>query len=550
MSEPRVEELESRWTPSAAALTGTDGADAFFLFGQGTTVIAVQSLRQGQAVSQSQIFQNVSSLNVQLLGGNDFVYSFAAVPVQVYGGDGNDVVQVDGGEGGATFIDGGAGNDQLVGGKAADTILGNSGDDVIIGNAGLDVLSGGAGDDLVISDAIDAALTPAGLSQEWFNTNRPLNERIRSISRIYLPVADNSADLILESPGFDFVPSDSAKRFRVGANVTGRIWSVSNVAQFEQTLGQAQAGDQILLSAGTYSLSAPMNRNLAGITLTGAGTGKTIIRGTMRLDNQGNQAATLIESMTFDLTGQSAMNGYLAFAGGSFTLDDLEVTGLGVDGTAAVAFVKTSEVQTAGRIVNSHVHDVAGDGITTSGESTDPLLSAGSLLEIFDSRGERAGSRPQDQVLTGHFGFRVVDLGGIYSDAAANVIAPDSWTDISLYGTRVSAGQRSGNVQMTSYGSTIDGAYLVSGSVQIGGRMENTTVVSNDPTQASLVRVRVNSAIVRKNTIIQPTAGLPMIGVQSVGGFLTLTDNTFIGWNGNEWTVSGGMNTVARNTVL
>jgi hypothetical protein len=547
---PNFEQLEGRWTPAVGSLLGTDGPDAWFLFGQGTSLVALQTVRNGQSASVVQTFNDVTRLDMQLLAGNDFVYSMTSLPVRVLGGDGDDTIQVDGGEGGSIDTDGGAGSDRLFGGKRNDTLSGASGDDVLIGGSGLDSLNGGSGDDLVVADAIDAALTPSGLSQEWLNTARPLNERVRTVQQIYLPVSDGLADTIVDSPGFDYVPSDSPQRFRVGAQVTGVIRSVSNANQFEQAIGLALPGDQIRLAAGTYSLSSPITRNLAGVSITGAGTGQTTVLGVWRLDHQGDNRTTLIEGLTFNLTGQSAANGYLTFAGGTFVLDNVEVTGIGNDTTAAVAFVKIGSPQTTGRIVNSHLHDVAADVISTSGDSVDPSNAAGSLLEVFDSRGERSGSRFQDQVLTAHFGFRVVDVGGIYSDAAQNVIAPDSWTAVSLYGTRVSPGSRSGNVQLTSYDSVIDGGVFVAGSVQIGGRMENSVVISNDPNASSLVRVRATNAIVRKNSIIQTISGLPMIGVQSYGGGLTLTDNTFIGWNGKEWSLVGSVNVVQRNTIL
>jgi hypothetical protein len=551
MADRRYEELESRLTPAVGSILGTAGADTWLLWGQGETTYAISTIQNGQPSLAIRVFDRISQLNVDLLGGNDTLVDLAAVKVQANLGDGDDIASVDGAEGGSVLLDGGAGRDQLFGGRWNDTLLGGSGDDVLLGGLGQDSLDGGLGDDLVIAEAIDAALAPGSLAGEWLQSNRPLNERVRAILRLYVPVSDGVGDTVVESAGFDFRLADGLTRFSVGATVTGQVRNVANVSQLEQALLVAQSGDQIRLAAGTYQLSSDITRNLAGISLTGAGMGQTILRGgSIRVDNQGNVASTLIENMTFDVTGQSAVRGYLTMAGGTFYFDSVEVTGLGVDPLATVVFEKLGSTATIGRMVNSHVHDVVADAITTAGVANNPSESADSILELFDVRGERAGSRAQDQVLTAHFRFRVVDVGGIYSDASANVVAADSFSPISLYGTRISPGLRSGNVLLTTSDSVIDSSTLFSGSVMIGGRMENSIIISADPNAGSLVRVRLSSAVVRRNVIIHSQGNPQMIGVQSSGTNLTLVDNTFVGWNGKEWQLYGTVNTVSGNVSL
>ncbi|HEY7115220.1 MAG TPA: PKD domain-containing protein [Tepidisphaeraceae bacterium] len=100
-------------------------------------------------------------------GGNDFIRVDDSVtqPVEVFGGNGNDVI-VGGkndatlhGEGGCDHLFGGAGHNLLDGGDGNDflhvgernhnsaTLLGGAGDDVLIGGGGNDLLDGGAGHD-------------------------------------------------------------------------------------------------------------------------------------------------------------------------------------------------------------------------------------------------------------------------------------------------------------------------------------------------------------------------------------------------------------------
>jgi hypothetical protein len=546
------EELETRWALAAVGtLTGTDGADRWIVWGQGETYYAFSQLQAGVATTALRSFHQPSSLVIDLKGGDDVLIYMGKAPAVVLAGAGDDIVSVDGAEGGPVYVDGQEGRDQISGGRFSDTLWGGAGDDVLLGGAGLDYLQGGLGDDLLIADAIDAAVSPGSIGQEWLGPARPMNERVRGVLRLYQPVSDSLADVVMESPGFDFLPGESADRFRVGGTVTGQVRSVTNGTQLAQALAQARAGDQIRLAAGVYQLDGDVTRSLAGISLTGAGPGQTILRGgSIRTSNLGDPSPTLIENMTFDLSGQSAIQGYLTFTAGTFYLDQIEVTGQGTSPLAAILFMKSSGSPTTGRVVRSYVHDVVADGLSTSGNPASPGESADSVLEIFDTRGERAGARSQDQLVTAHFGFSVVDIGGSYADAALNVIAADQLSTISLYGTRTAPGLRSGNVLLTTFGSVIDGAVLMLTSLQIGGRLENSVIVASSDATGSLVRVRFSHATIRRTTLLQPNRGQTTIGVYAWGANLTLTDNTFAGWRGQEWLLAAGTNTVERNTIL
>src|SRR5205814_4398214 len=67
----------------------------------------------------------------------------------MFGGDGNDLLQA-GGEGGTTAtLGGGNGNDTLIGYFSDDLLLGDAGDDSLVGGAGNDTLDGGTGADVM-----------------------------------------------------------------------------------------------------------------------------------------------------------------------------------------------------------------------------------------------------------------------------------------------------------------------------------------------------------------------------------------------------------------
>jgi Ca2+-binding RTX toxin-like protein len=82
---------------------------------------------------------------------NGFGSSFPQnVQVDIYGGDGKDVIQTYGSNG--TLLDGGAGNDTLKGWDTNETLLGGPGDDEINGSGGADHIEGGDGNDSIAPD--------------------------------------------------------------------------------------------------------------------------------------------------------------------------------------------------------------------------------------------------------------------------------------------------------------------------------------------------------------------------------------------------------------
>jgi PKD domain/RTX calcium-binding nonapeptide repeat (4 copies) len=78
--------------------------------------------------------------------------------IVVYGQDGNDDLQVDGGIANAAWLYGGAGNDRLKGGGGDDALLGGAGDDLLVGGNGRDFMDGGVGADRLVGNAGDDIL--------------------------------------------------------------------------------------------------------------------------------------------------------------------------------------------------------------------------------------------------------------------------------------------------------------------------------------------------------------------------------------------------------
>ncbi len=95
------------------------------------------------------------------LGDGDDHASFSSavpgVPAEVYGGDGEDLLEgfTITGWPHAQLLDGGAGNDKIDGDEGADVVRGGPGDDEVTGGAGDDVVEGGDGADTLYPDGFD-----------------------------------------------------------------------------------------------------------------------------------------------------------------------------------------------------------------------------------------------------------------------------------------------------------------------------------------------------------------------------------------------------------
>src|SRR6266849_1247967 len=93
---------------------------------------------------------------VSITGGNPTVAN--TTTIQVFGGGGNDTIQLDESNGAlpAAQLFGGAGNDTLIGASGNDQLLlGKGGDDLLFGGSGNDTLTGGAGSDQMFGQSGD-----------------------------------------------------------------------------------------------------------------------------------------------------------------------------------------------------------------------------------------------------------------------------------------------------------------------------------------------------------------------------------------------------------
>jgi len=114
--------------------------------------------------------------------------------IQVFGGDGSDLIslvpgiripaELYGGVGNDTLY-GGQGNDIIVGGAGDDSIYGDAGRDLLIGGAGKDTIIGGNGDDLLVAgttffDGDSVALNR--LMSEWTRTDQTYVQRLTHLT--------------------------------------------------------------------------------------------------------------------------------------------------------------------------------------------------------------------------------------------------------------------------------------------------------------------------------------------------------------------------------
>jgi|GEM_PF-1264719 len=152
---------DSNGVPDFAYVTGTGAHDQIFISENIGGDISVNITAFSDAARQNPIrsFAYVltpgidTDLGIQILAGpgSDLVVVSPDIdlPVEIYGGTGNDVLS---GGGGNDFLYGGSGNDSLVGGIGFDMLTGGIGNDTLSGSAGNDSLYGESGNDVLYGD--------------------------------------------------------------------------------------------------------------------------------------------------------------------------------------------------------------------------------------------------------------------------------------------------------------------------------------------------------------------------------------------------------------
>ncbi len=98
------------------------------------------------------------------LAGDDRLVAALGVSVEIYGGDGNDILI---GNSANDLLYGENGDDLLSGGAGSDVLLGGAGRDVLIGGSQTDLIFGGAGDDLLIAGDVIFDDQEAGMVAIW-----------------------------------------------------------------------------------------------------------------------------------------------------------------------------------------------------------------------------------------------------------------------------------------------------------------------------------------------------------------------------------------------
>lgn len=145
----------------------SDGNDVAMAFRVGNVSGVVLTVVDGQYSNQTILYTNsevTGGVVMFGLGGDDLLTAEYGVPVEFYGGDGNDILI---GNAGNDVLIGENGDDLLYGGAGLDFIEGGQGRDFLIGGTQTDWLSGGAGDDLLVAGDLNFDDQASGLLAIW-----------------------------------------------------------------------------------------------------------------------------------------------------------------------------------------------------------------------------------------------------------------------------------------------------------------------------------------------------------------------------------------------
>jgi len=223
---------------------GTDGLDVVFVLpGGGGTLTLFTAVYGFNFINQIDIVAGVDGKVIHYgLGGSDIMADdFISLPVEMHGGNGNDVLS--GGLGG-DLIEGDAGNDFFFGTTAnvdsGDTLIGADGRDFFYGNQGADSIDGGNGDDLLIAGtaSFGSGQLLTGLTKirdEWLS-NRDYATRVANISGTGSGPKKNGNFFI--QPGVTVFNDGAADQLFGGGDMD---WFVFTVLQ--DTVFDAEAGE-------------------------------------------------------------------------------------------------------------------------------------------------------------------------------------------------------------------------------------------------------------------------------------------------------------------
>ncbi len=188
------------------------------------------------------------ALRIELGDGNDR-FGFGdghtlGLPIEVLGGDGDDVLHGDADRPGREVLDGGAGRDSLDGFGGDDELRGGPGDDTVDGDGGRDVVLGGEGQDTVSGD--DGAAPAADLVDGGPGSDQ-LKEYVEHGTDVHPP-----ADVSLDGVANDGRPGegDDVRGIERGiAYVSGRF-VLSDGPEDWQVVANMDSGSSVVLAGG------------------------------------------------------------------------------------------------------------------------------------------------------------------------------------------------------------------------------------------------------------------------------------------------------------
>lgn len=227
--------------------------------------------------------------------GNDRIIlkagTAASSPCKLLGGDGNDVIEGAGGEGGK-------GDDRLSGGALGDTLVGGPGDDTLVGGPGNDDLDGGAGTDRYDAGTGDDFLLTGDVSGEDISSDADAR-------RVFAAEGAAAAEQVACGPGNDVVTEEVDRTDVLDGCEAAPIFR----------LVRAPVGATVGPAAITTKASCPHTRSTSAdqscpvaVSVRQAGTGTVLATATVVL----SAAATEPSDVTLPLTPAGAA----AFAAG------------------------------------------------------------------------------------------------------------------------------------------------------------------------------------------------------------------------------------------
>ena len=162
----------------------------------------------------------------------------------IFGGDGDDTIQVSGGLLTRHYLYGGPGNDRLRAGAGDDLLFGGDGDDLLVGKGGRDMLVGGLGEDRIVGNADDDILIGGFLDfasvglrtavdaimDEWTSERTYLQRRANIVGDTSSPDYGNGVNgsfLLLAAGPDATVWDDSGRDVLTGSS--GQDWFFANL---------------------------------------------------------------------------------------------------------------------------------------------------------------------------------------------------------------------------------------------------------------------------------------------------------------------------------